>query len=612
MLRNPIDIGNDRRGGPIAVLDPHQLGDPTPHQEYTRRLEARQARARRLLLRHQLIARMRNVLFGLIVFQVLLTERERAVVFCTLLVLPALLFVSLVVLRNRLNLAIHRALVMVDFYERRLRCLTDSWAGRGEPGSRYVEESHPCAQDLDLFGSGCLFELLCTPCTRWGQDTLAAWLRCPAAADEIRARQASVAELSSQLDLREELAVLASEVPPPERFSAWMAQSPTVPAAVSTATRGMSVVLALLCLTTFFAWAGGVFGPWPFLGALALERGLAWSIRRKLPQLSALLWQPRRGLSALAALLERVERVQCSSDRLCQLRMALLESGQPSSRCLAQLRYRLALAPLGSLLFCGTPLALAVWNWRGRHSQLVGRWLTALGEYEALSALGAYSYENPSDPFPEIEPERPCFDAEDLGHPLLPRARCVRNDLRLDGEPRVLIVSGSNMSGKSTFLRTVGINAVLALMGAPVRARRLRISPCVVGATLRVQDSLQAGRSRFYAEALRVRQLLDLAKQSLPLLFLLDELFQGTNSRDRRVGAEAVLRGLIDSGAIGMVTTHDLALTDIADRLGPLAANVHFEDRYEEGTMVFDYRLRPGVVQSSNGLALLRAVGIEV
>jgi DNA mismatch repair ATPase MutS len=290
----------------------------------------------------------------------------------------------------------------------------------------------------------------------------------------------------------------------------------------------------------------------------------------------------------------------------------LLDSGYPASRCLAQLGSLLALAPVASLLFCGTPLALAVASWRGRRGRAVGQALTALGQCEALCALAAYAFENPSDPFPEIVLERPCFDAEELGHPLLPRARCVRNDVRLDGQPRVLIVSGSNMSGKSTFLRTVGINTVLARMGAPVRARRLRIAPLVVGATLRVQDSLQAGRSRFFAEVLRVRQLLDLARQSPPLLFLLDELFQGTNSEDRRVGAEAVLRLLLDSGAIGMVTTHDLALTAIAERMGPLAANVHFEDRYEDDAMVFDYRLRSGIVQSSNGLALLRAVGITV
>jgi DNA mismatch repair ATPase MutS len=182
----------------------------------------------------------------------------------------------------------------------------------------------------------------------------------------------------------------------------------------------------------------------------------------------------------------------------------------------------------------------------------------------------------------------------------------------LNEDLRLLVVSGSNMSGKSTLLRTVGVNAVLALAGAPVRARHLRISPLVVGATLRIQDSLQAGRSRFFAEITRVRQLVDLARGPIPLLFLLDEIFGGTNSHDRRLGAEAVVRSLVNYGAIGLVTTHDLALTHIVDLLAPRAANVHFEDHFENGNITFDYRMRPDVVQKSNALALMRAVGLEV
>jgi DNA mismatch repair ATPase MutS len=184
--------------------------------------------------------------------------------------------------------------------------------------------------------------------------------------------------------------------------------------------------------------------------------------------------------------------------------------------------------------------------------------------------------------------------------------------LCLGGELRVLVVSGSNMSGKSTMLRTVGINTVMALAGAPVRATRLRLSPLVVGATLRIQDSLQAGKSRFYAEITRVRQLVELSKGTPPLLFLLDEFLQGTNSSDRRVGAEAVVRTFVEHGAIGLITTHDLALAEIADLLAPRAANVHFADHFEDGTMTFDYRMRPGVVQKSNALALMRSVGINV
>jgi DNA mismatch repair ATPase MutS len=184
--------------------------------------------------------------------------------------------------------------------------------------------------------------------------------------------------------------------------------------------------------------------------------------------------------------------------------------------------------------------------------------------------------------------------------------------VRLGEGVRLLLVSGSNMSGKSTLLRAVGVNAVLALAGAPVRARRLRLTPVAIGATLRVQDSLLGGRSRFFAEISRIRLLLDLAGGPLALLFLLDELFGGTNSHDRGVGAEALLRRLLDSGAIGLVTTHDLALTQLAERLGPEVRNVHFVDEFKGGEMHFDYRLRPGVVPHSNALALMRAVGLEV
>jgi DNA mismatch repair ATPase MutS len=205
-----------------------------------------------------------------------------------------------------------------------------------------------------------------------------------------------------------------------------------------------------------------------------------------------------------------------------------------------------------------------------------------------------------------------CFDGEGLGHPLLPEAECVRNDVSLGGEVQVFVVSGSNMSGKSTLLRTVGINAVLAQAGAPVRARRLRLSSMSIGATLRIQDSLQRGTSRFYAEILRVRQLVALAAGPLPLLFLLDEIFHGTNSQDRRLGAEGVVRSLVERGALGLVTTHDLALTEIVDLLGGRALNVHFEDRLEDGALQFDYRLQPGVVRHSNALALMRAVGLHV
>jgi DNA mismatch repair ATPase MutS len=269
---------------------------------------------------------------------------------------------------------------------------------------------------------------------------------------------------------------------------------------------------------------------------------------------------------------------------------------------------------------------MAIGRWHARYGHAVADWLRVVGEAEALAALATFAYEHPADPFPELIDEGPLFDAQSLGHPLIPAAAAVANDVRLGGNaepfqrdlgsasdnPRAIIVSGSNMSGKSTLLRSVGVNVVLALAGATVRAKRLRLSPLVIGATLKIEDSLEAGHSRFYSEILRIRAIVDAARGPMPLLFLLDEILHGTNSHDRRVGAEAIVTALVKLGAIGLVTTHDLALTQLTGSLGQAAVNMHFEDRLEQGRMVFDYRMRPGVVEHSNALALMRAIGLDV
>jgi DNA mismatch repair ATPase MutS len=245
---------------------------------------------------------------------------------------------------------------------------------------------------------------------------------------------------------------------------------------------------------------------------------------------------------------------------------------------------------------------------------------------EALLSLAGYAYEHPSYPFADlIENDAPAFDATEVAHPLLP-ASAVSNSVMLaahslktsgpqdlkSSSPQVLIVSGSNMSGKSTLMRTVGINAVLALAGAPVRAAKLRLTPLAIGTCLRHTDSLQEHRSGFYTEALRIRAICDLLDGPMPVLFLFDELLSGTNSKDRRVAAEGVIRTMISRGAIGMVTTHDLALTEIAAIFPDRVTNVHLQDKVENGRMSFDYKLRDGVITHSNALELMRMIGLDV
>jgi hypothetical protein len=396
-------------------------------------------------------------------------------------------------------------------------------------------------------------------------------------------------------------------------------------------------VLGLASLVTLLGWLltwfqavgpesafGAFFHRWgslPFVAVLLIQLAFAGWLHGRVETVLRTVEKRGRDLALLAGVLARLEHATFTSPRLRELRNSLDTPGAvPPSQRIAQLGNLLDLlnsrrnqlfAPLALLLLWGTQVAHAIEAWRAVSGRAIANWHEALGQFEALCALATYGYEHPEDPFPDVVSGEVCYEGEGLAHPLLPRGRCVPNDLCL-GSCALMVVSGSNMSGKSTFLRTVGINAVLALAGAPVRARRLRLTPVALGATLRIQDSLQAGRSRFYAEILRVRQVVQLSRGPLPLLFLLDELFAGTNSHDRRLGAEAVVRGLVEAGALGLVTTHDLALAQIADHLGARAANVHFADHFEEGVMTFDYRLHPGVVQKSNALALMRAVGLEV
>jgi DNA mismatch repair ATPase MutS len=343
--------------------------------------------------------------------------------------------------------------------------------------------------------------------------------------------------------------------------------------------------------------------------------------RKRVRQVMAAVDEPEKELEILSLVLARLEQESFKSAMLQRLRSELDTRGRPPSKEIAHLarlmdwlnsRLNVIFLIVSSFLLWATQISFAIESWRLRHGSVVRRWISAVGEMEALCALAGYSYEHPGDPFPEILEEGPEFEGIELRHPLLPESRFVPNDLHLGGPLRLMVVSGSNMSGKSTLLRTVGINVVLALAGAPVRASRLRVSPMALGATLRVQDSLQGGTSRFYAEIQRLHEIVMLTRGSLPVLFLLDEILHGTNSHDRAVGAEAVVRGLIGRGAIGLVTTHDLALATVAEMLSPQASNVHFEDHLEKGQMVFDYRLRDGVVKKSNALELMRAVGLEV
>jgi DNA mismatch repair ATPase MutS len=278
-----------------------------------------------------------------------------------------------------------------------------------------------------------------------------------------------------------------------------------------------------------------------------------------------------------------------------------------------QSRHNKIFQALGGLVHVATHLAHAMEAWRVRHGAAVRGWVDALARFEALSSLARHAYENPGDAFPDFVEGDVQFDATAIAHPLLADVRAVRNDVCLGANGvRLWVVSGSNMAGKSTLLRTLGTNIALAHAGAPVRARGISMTPLQLGASMRIVDSLHEGTSHLYAEIRRFRTIVELCAGPWPVMFLLDEVLHGTNSSDRRAGAAAVVGSLLDAGALGLVTTHDLVLAKIADDLGPAGANVHFVDHMDDGKLSFDYKLREGPVRKGNALELMRSVGLRV
>jgi hypothetical protein len=538
--------------------------------------------------------------------------------------LPASLFAVLVIAHARLDRTRKVARRAVDYYSRALDRLSDKWMDSGENGERFRDAAHPYADDLDLFGAGSLFQLLNIARTTAGEATLARWLAAPAERDEILGRQAAVDELRTRLDLREDLALLGQDFRAsghPDALARWGASpAVTFPGWV----RFAAPVMALTSLGLLIAVFAADFADPKLRIALiltaAIEGLLVLPLRERIAKVVLAVGQPGHDLALLAQVLNRLEAESFSSPKLAGLRARLNVAGQPASQRISKLqrlielldsRDNLLMRLVGPLLLWTTQLAMAIEAWRAVSGSGIAGWVSAVGEMEALSSLACYAYEHPNDPFPFIATDGPVFDAQAMAHPLLPESRSIRNDLYLSHSMRLIVVSGSNMSGKSTLLRTTGVNTVLALAGAPVRAEVLTVSPLQLGASIRINDSLQAGASRFYAEITRLRDILALADRG-PVLFLLDELLNGTNSHDRRIGAEGVVRGLVKRNAIGLVTTHDLALAAIADSLGHEAANEHFEDHLENGVMTFDYRIQPGVVEKSNALELMRAVGLDV
>lgn len=502
------------------------------------------------------------------------------------------------------------------WHARGLARLSDDWQGQGDDGRLWLDAS-PLAADLDLCGAGSLFQLLNTAQTDIGAATLAAWLITPASADEIARRQEAVRELGEAAAFRETLAVVGAgtAVSHAGALVRWAS------GASHGFTRGHARLAAAAAIVSAVAVGAAATGLLPSSVVfvwLAVQALIASRIRHSVHRVVRAVDAAAHELGLLAALLDCIEATSFRAPLLRELQGTIRGASARPSRQLRRLRRLIAardalrnelLRPIGALLLVRTQLAIAIDRWHSAHGDHVVSWVRAVGALEALASVATYAHEHPDHAWPVVADGPPRYDARGLAHALLPYG-AVSNDVALGhAAPPLLLVSGSNMSGKSTLLRAVGLSVVLTHIGAPVRATALTLTPLALGVSIRISDSVQSGTSRFYAELQRLRSIVDAADCG-PCLFLLDEVLAGTNSHDRRIGADALFHRLTMAGAIGIATTHDLALTHIADAVDAPARNAHFEDQVVDDRLAFDYVLRPGVATRSNALALMRAVGV--
>ena len=563
------------------------------------------------------------------------------VVACALAAILLLVFGVLVVVHARIEDRTQWLDALREVNARGILRVDREWNGLppAPPPATVDVERHPYAIDLDLFGRASLFQWMGPAATSFGSSTLAGWLLEPADPGEILLRQRAVAELAGLDEWRERLAafgVLAgrSSHESIDTFLRWSVQSGPPLRGYGVVRVAVYVVLALLWIPFLLHVTGAVpngFWGFPLIAGIALSFFTAGALSKVFERAGA----GERTVRQYAGLLAHIDGPQFSAPRLATLQARLaVDANDPHSQhapaAMRRLNRILAFADLrrGAALLHFPIQAFTLWDfhclfalesWRRKAGGRVEDWLAAAGELDALSCLTAIHRDNPDWCFPEITSE-PLYRAEALGHPLLAADRRVSNDVQLGPPGRVLLITGSNMSGKSTLLRAIGVNAVLAEAGAPVCAMSLRMPPCDIQTSIRIQDSLERGVSYFMAALARLKGVIDAAERERAtagnprrvLFYLLDEILQGTNSAERGIAVQAVAQHLLDAGAIGAMTTHDLNLAG-EEPLRSHAALVHFTEIVDErGEMSFDYRLREGIATSRNALRLMKLIGIDV
>ena len=492
-------------------------------------------------------------------------------------------------------------------------------------GSPLGSANHAYAQDLDLFGRSSLFQYLNRSAGYSGRKTLGTWLLQPANKPEIEERQAAAKALAPQVQWRQELQAKGMAKPlsaeTAKRLQEFLgeAASPFFSKKIWQALRWIGPFISMVIVALY---ATDVISNAAFSVAGAVLFLITGYFSKKATPTYIALGKIADEMLTLSESLACIEKLALDTEWLLQRKQALTANGSTASVAIKQLNgilerleYRLnplLFVPLNILLYWDLQQMLAFEKWKKDHHPSLIKWLEVLGEIEALSALANCSFNHPNYAFPDFEDSHGQFEATDLGHPLIAAEKRVSSDFGMKGLGKVSIITGSNMAGKSTFLRSVGLALVMGQAGGPVCASRARFSSMLVMSSMRIADNLEESTSTFYAELKKLKTIIEAVDAGLPVFLLLDEILRGTNSGDRHTGSEALVKQLIKKQAVGILATHDLALAAMAEAWPQHIENYHFDVQVAGEELYFDYQLKHGICQSLNASILMKKIGIDM
>lgn len=492
-----------------------------------------------------------------------------------------------------------------------------------EGGDRYKNPQHVYTSDLDIFGNYSLYQLLNRAVTSVGQNKLASWLQTTATASEITGRQVAIADLTPDIDWRQHVQAKALHykqvVQEPFAFFDWL-QAPDF----YRDKKWLKILIFVLPVVTIAAIVGWFLGysGYPAVGLVLTQYLLCYQYNQARDDYYEISSGMYDVLRCYRDLLFHIEARPSNADKLKQLAQSLKVSGKPASAQIHELAVIVEYLSARMNVYVSLVInAVLMWdfywmfrleNWKKNVAENLEHVLDVIAETEALVSLAAYQYANPGYAVPEVSPEPFKLEAENLGHPLIFATNRSTNNFKTTGPGKTCIITGSNMSGKSTFLRTVGINLVLAQAGAAVDAVKMIFNPVQVYTAMRTEDNLAESTSSFYAELKRLRLLLDLSATGQPVFYLLDEILKGTNSGDRHAGAKALIKQLHRRNASGLVSTHDLELGAMQQEHPEYITNYSFNSTIEGDKISFDYKLHNGLCKSFNASKLMQLMGIEM